>query len=91
MQYCSKSLKKLFSTAPINDFGIFEKNFLINSILANEELTPITTSTPLEPAQGSVYFGVVLGLVIVGGVLITALVGIVVVLVYIRYSSTKRR
>ncbi len=87
-------IEKLISTAPINDFGIFENdNFLINSarfILANEE-APTTTSTPPEPAQGTVDIGLVLGLVIVSSVLLTALIGIVVVMVYIRYSSTKRR
>ncbi len=86
-------IEKLISTAPINDFGIFENDFVINSarfILANEE-APTTTSTPPEPAQGTVDIGLVLGLVIVSGVLLTALIGIVVVMVYIRYSSTKRR
>ncbi|XP_064401515.1 uncharacterized protein LOC135347441 isoform X3 [Halichondria panicea] len=77
---------------PINDFGNFENDFVINSarfILAAEE-APTTTSTPPEPAQGAVNIGLVLGLVI-AGMLLTALVGIVIVVVYIRYSPTKRR
>ncbi len=85
--------KNFFSTAPIDDFGIFENDFVINSarfILAADE-APTTTSTPPEPAQGAVNIGLVLGLVIISGVLLTALVGIVIVVVYIRYSSKKRR
>ncbi len=70
---------------------MFENDdFVINSakfILATEE-APTTTSTP---AQGTVDIGLVLGLVIVSGVFLTTLVCIVVVLVYIKCSSTKRR